>query len=339
MNGNILIVGPSWVGDMVMAQALVQLLEIRHTGVRVDILAPAWALPLVNRMPGVSDAIASPFRHGELAWARRRTVAKSLASRHYDQAIVLPNSAKSALVPFLARIPRRTGFRGEFRFGLLNDVRRLDPEWVPRLVDRFAMLAFDRGAPVPTAPEPRLVSSTTRSKAVMSRLGLPGSPAPVCLCPGAEYGPAKRWPARHYARLAAALREAGRPVWLLGSGKDRPVTDEICELAGPGIENLAGRTSLEDAVDLLAVAGAVVTNDSGLMHVAAALERPVIALYGSSSPEYTPPLSRRAKVLRNPVPCSPCFARECPLDHFRCLTDLAPDTVLETLQTMLDDDR
>lgn len=337
MSCRILIVGPSWVGDMVMAQALVQVLAERVNAPPVDMLAPDWVAGLVSRMPGVADVLHSPFRHGELAWSRRRQLARELAGRGYSHAIVLPNSAKSALAPWLAGISRRTGFRGEWRFGLLNDVRRFDPERVPRLVDRFVMLAVDREAPAPRAPEPRLAHFPERTRAARERHGLGDGGRVVALCPGAEFGPAKRWPVRHFATLARALARQGVAVWLLGSARDASVTTEIASSAGVPVANLAGRTTLEDAVDLLAAASTVVSNDSGLMHVAAAVGTPVVALYGSSSPDYTPPLSGRATILRNPVPCSPCFERECPLGHFRCLNDLSPDRVLARVVTILED--
>ncbi len=332
MTRRILVVGPSWVGDMVMAQPLVQSLQ-RHAGPnQIDMLAPPWVAGLVARMPGVADVIENPFRHGELALGRRRTLAGELRQRRYDQAVVLPNSLKSALIPWMARIPRRTGFRGEWRLGLLNDIRALDPGAVPRLVDRFLLLA-EAGAH--EAPSPRLESSPARRAELRARL-TPGSHRPAaCLCPGAEYGPAKRWPVRHFAALADALVERGLDVWLLGSPKDASVAAQIVAAARHPLVNLVGRTSLEDAVDLLADARVAVSNDSGLMHVAAAVGTPVVALFGSSSPDYTPPLSASARIVRHPVPCSPCFERECPLKHFACLEQLLPPAVIAEVDAAL----
>lgn len=326
MTDRILVVGPSWVGDMVMAQPLIA--RLQASGAAVDVFAPGWVLPIARRMPGIAEAVDSPFAHGELALGRRWRTAKGLRARGYRQAVVLPNSLKSALVPWLAGIPRRTGFLGEQRRVLLNDIRRFDPIAVPRLVDRFLLLG-DGPAVVPI---PQLESTSAARHALAARLGIRLDQPIACLCPGAEYGPAKRWPVRHFAALARRLRDHGFAVWLLGSAKDAVVAHAIREASGSACESLAGRTDLGEAADLLACATVVVSNDSGLMHVAAAVGRPVVALFGSSSPDYTPPLSPVARIVRHPVPCSPCFRRECPLGHFACMEDLSLESVLaETL--------
>jgi len=328
MTDRILVVGPSWVGDMVMAQPLIARLQASSPGAAIDVFAPGWVLPIVRRMPGSPEAIDSPFAHGELALGKRWRTACSLRGRGYRQAVVLPNSLKSALVPWFAGIPRRTGFLGEQRRGLLNDIRQFDAAAVPRLVDRFLLLG---DGPV-VAPLPHLESAPDAMDALGARLGITLDRPVACLCPGAEYGPAKRWPIRHFAALASRLRDHGFAVWLLGSMKDAPVTETIREASDDACQSLAGRTDLGEAADLLACAAVVVSNDSGLMHVAAAVGRPVVALFGSSSPAYTPPLSAVARVVRHPVPCSPCFRRECPLGHFACMEDLSVASVLaETL--------
>lgn len=323
MTDRILVVGPSWVGDMVMAQPLIARLQAGSPGAAVDVFAPAWVLPIVRRMSGVGMAIDSPFAHGELALGKRWRTARGLRSRGYAQAVVLPNSLKSALVPWFAGIPRRTGFLGEQRRGLLNDIRSFDAAEVPRLVDRFLLLG---DGPV-VAPKPHLESAAGARAALATRLGISLDKPVACLCPGAEYGPAKRWPVRHFASLARRLADRGFAVWLLGSAKDAPVAEAVRVASEGACESLAGRTDLGDATDLLACATVVVSNDSGLMHVAAAVGVPVVALFGSSSPDYTPPLSELARIVRHPVPCSPCFRRECPLGHFACMEDLSVESV------------
>jgi heptosyltransferase II len=331
----ILVVGPAWVGDTVLAQPLFKRLHEKHGDLKLDVLAPAWTLPLLKRMPEVSEGLASPFGHGELQLSRRWRLARSLKARGYDQAIVLPNSFKSALIPRFAGIGLRTGFVGEARQVLLNDARRLDSLALPLMAERFAHLADTAGQPLRRPlPLPSLKVTPVARDALLARLGLRTNPPVACLCPGAEYGPAKRWPVEHFAALAAQLSQRGWQVWLIGSAKDSAIGTQIAELSGGRCRNLCGATSLDEAVDLLSAAHAVVSNDSGLMHIAAALDRPMLALYGSSSPAFTPPLSARAEVIRLQLPCSPCFARECPLGHFKCMRDLEPERVLERLHPM-----
>ncbi len=330
-----LIVGPSWVGDMVMAQSLFKRLRRLNPDMAIDVVAPAWSEPLLARMPEVRTSIVLPVGHGELKLGTRWRLGRELRGR-YDRAIVLPNSLKSALLPFFAGIPRCTGYVGEQRYGLLNDIRRLDKLALPMTVQRYAALADD--APVREAPaidSPRLVIRDAEVDAALSRLGLRRPDAPVlALCPGAEYGPAKRWPAEYFAEVADYWLHNQGQVWLFGSGKDQEATAEIMRRTDGRCVDLAGKTKLAEAIDLLSLAEAVVSNDSGLMHVAAAVDRPVVALYGSSDPGFTPPLSDRAQILSLGLDCSPCFQRECPLGHLDCLRKLMPSQVVGALQRL-----
>jgi heptosyltransferase-2 len=326
---NILVVGPSWVGDTVLSQPLLQLLKQLHPDAQLDYLAPPWTLPLLARMPEVRRGITNPFGHGALRLGGRRRLGLKLRAGGYDLALVLPNSWKSALIPWFAGIPQRRGFRGEARWGLLNDLRRLDEQALPQMVQRFAALALPRDAaslPQPL-PRPLLQSLPETRNRLLVRLGVRTAQPAVAFCPGAEYGPAKRWPEAHYAELARRLAARGFAVWLVGSPKDHAVAETIAEQSGGACRNLCGRTDIAEAVDLLAAARLVVTNDSGLMHVAAAVGTPLIALYGSSSPRFTPPLAAEARILSLGLACSPCFERECPLGHLKCLADLAPERV------------
>ncbi|WP_028452144.1 lipopolysaccharide heptosyltransferase II [Chitinilyticum aquatile] len=330
----ILIVAPAWIGDAIMAQPLYARLHQRYPGLILDVLAPAWTRPLHERMPEVHAALDNPFGHGELGLRQRWRLGRTLKAAGYEQVIVLPNSLKSALVPWFARIPKRTGWVGEARYGLLNDARKLDPYALPLMVERFLALADEPDAERRRPLHPRLVVQHAHRDAVRARLRLPTDLPVVALCPGAEYGPAKRWPARHAATLSLALLERGYQVWLFGSDKDAPIAGEIADMA-PGVVNLAGKTSLSEAIDLMSLAKGAVCNDSGLMHVAAALHIPLVAIYGSSSPEFTPPLSDRAAIVTLDLECAPCFERTCPLGHMKCLNDLAPQRVLDTLLPML----
>jgi heptosyltransferase-2 len=335
----VLIVGPSWVGDMVMAQALYRVLAARTPTPELHVLAPPWSLPLLARMPEVARSIELAVGHGELKLRLRRSLGLSLRAERYAQAIVLPRSLKAALVPWFARIPKRTGFRGEWRYGLLNDVRELDRVRLDQTVKRFVALGVDGNADrpieLPAEWRPRLRLDDANLARLRQEHGLGGEPV-VALMPGAEYGPAKRWPAPSFAVLARALAQAGRSVLLLGSAKERELGEEIrVPAASARVRNLCGETTLGDVVDLLAAADAAVSNDSGLLHVAAAAGTPVVAIYGSSSPTFTPPLTARATILYRGIECSPCFARECPLGHLRCLREIEPGDVLEAVERAL----
>lgn len=338
---NILIIGPSWVGDMVMAQTLFVCLKRQHPDCQIDVLAPEWSRPLLERMPEVRAALSFPLGHGAFELATRRRIGQELRGR-YDQAILLPNSLKSALVPYFAGIPQRTGWRGEMRFGLLNDIRTLDKARYPLMIERFMALAYPPGAELPKPyPEPRLAIDPASRDVALERFGLTLDRPVLALCPGAEFGEAKRWPAEHYAAVADARLRQGWQVWLFGSQKDAPGGEEIREWVTPGFEedvyNLAGRTSLAEAIDLLSCASAVISNDSGLMHVAAALDRPLVAVYGSTSPGFTPPLASQVEVVRLGLECSPCFDRTCRFGHYDCLRLLQPSLVQEALGRLVAD--
>lgn len=330
MGKKILIVGPSWVGDMVMAQSL--FMTLKQAGeCTLDVLAPAWSLPILARMPQVRRGVAMPVGHGRLDLGTRWALGRELKREHYEQAIVLPGSLKSALVPFFAAIPQRTAFRGEMRYGLINDMRALDRAALPMTVQRFAALGLPRASTItPAFPVPQLAADSANQIALREKLGLDGERPAIAFMPGAEYGPAKQWPPVHYAVLARELAARGFQLWILGSAKDGEVARAIA-LDNPAVVDLTGRTTLGDAVDLLALSHAAVTNDSGLMHVAAALNVPLVAIFGSSSPEHTPPLSNRVAIESLRLECAPCFARHCPLKHTRCLTEITPEQVLTAL--------
>jgi len=326
----ILVVGPSWVGDMVMAQSLFKVLKREQPGVNIDVLAPTWSEGLLKRMPEVRNPIPHSIKHGKFGWQERRNIGESLRSQHYQQAIVLTNSWKSALIPFWAKIPQRTGYRGEMRYGLLNDIRQLKQH---QTVEQYVALGLPKGKVPQRLPHPRL--SPKRADKVLQGLNLAYPEKPIlALCPGAEFGPAKCWPLEYYAAVAKQKRAEGWKVWIFGSDNDKPLGEEIQALAGlNNCLNLCGKTTIAEAVDLLALSSAAISNDSGLMHVVAALDKPLIALYGSSNPGKTPPLSGHARVLSLGLKCSPCYQRTCPKKHFKCLRDIKPEWVLETLKS------
>jgi len=324
------VVAPNWIGDTLLAQPLLARLHSKLPGVAIDVLAPSWTAPVLRRMPEVSEVIETPFQHGDLKLSPRWRIGRSLRERAYLEAIVLPNSFKSALIPFFADIPLRVGFVGELRFGLLNILHKLNERALPLMAERYAQLAEKPGEPVfiPLA-RPRLSVDPANLLITVSRLGLDRRKPVVVFCAGAEYGPAKRWPAQHFAELARRLAARGDAVWLIGSEGDRPIGEHIARESDGAAINLCGKTDLASAIDLMSVARLVVSNDSGLMHVAAALAKPLVALYGSSSPEHTPPLGDSARIARiEGLACSPCYKRECPLGHFRCMNELTPELVM-----------
>ncbi len=337
---NILVVGPSWVGDMVMSQSLFKVLRKLYPDCVIDVLAPAWSQPILKRMPEVQQSIEMPVGHGSLQLAVRYRLGKSLRKRRYTWSIVLPNSLKSAFVPYFAKIPRRTGWRGEWRYGWLNDVRKLDKAKLPLMVERFTALAYSVNQGPPETPFPALVVNKHNAERLRQKYQLFGGQAVLALCPGAEFGPAKQWPESHYATLAAEKIKQGWQVWIFGSDKDEPVAQAIHDLLSEKERAacflLAGKTALAEAVDLLSLASAVVSNDSGLMHIAAALSVPVVAIYGSTSPTFTPPLSEQVKVVTQTIECAPCFQRECPKGHLKCLVDLSPSQVLAAMTELTD---
>jgi heptosyltransferase-2 len=337
----ILVVGPSWVGDMVMAQTLFIILKQQYPDSPVEVLAPGWSRPILQRMPEVNAAIVMPVGHGEIGILDRWQVAQTLRKRQYQSVYVLPNSLKSALAPLLAGIPRRIGWRGEMRFGLLNDIRLLDKERYPLMVERFAALAYPPEKILPEdLPVPHLTVDEQRRDELVEKFGLELNRPVLIICPGAEFGPAKRWPTRHFQTVVEKMLKRDWQVWILGSDNDQEVGETIRLAFGSdeqqNVHNLAGHTTLGDAIDLLSCADLVVSNDSGLLHVAAALNRPLVAIYGASSPDFTPPRSEHVEILAIPVDCGPCFLRECPKQHLKCLNELSPDLVLSAIDRLLE---
>ncbi|PTE09882.1 lipopolysaccharide heptosyltransferase II [Mesorhizobium helmanticense] len=324
----ILVIGPRWVGDMVMAQCLFSALRELHPNAAIDVLAPAWAAPLVARMPEIRQQIDLPLKSGALEFRIRRRFGRLLRGR-YDIAYIMPGSWKSALIPYFARIPRRIGNLREMRYGLLTDIVPL-----PDAVRRRTAQAYFNLAQGGTFRAPRLTVDTANQAALLRRFGL-GMKKFVALMPGAEFGPAKRWPSEHYAGLASDLMAKGFDVALFGSKNDADVTAEIARLA-PGVVDLAGKTRLEDAIDLISAARLAVSNDSGLMHVAAAVGTPIVAVYGSTSPDNTPPLTERRELVWLGLSCSPCHKKICPLGHLNCLKTLEVARVAAAADRLLE---
>ena len=337
----ILIIGPAWIGDMMMAHSLFQLLKIRNPQSEIHVLASPWTQPLLKMMPEVSHIIDMPIGHGAFAFFTRRELGTSLRNQHYDQAILLPNSFKSALIPFFADIPVRTGWRGEMRYGLLNDIYILDKKRFPLMVQRYIALGLEKSvAPLDNFPFPKLQVDLTDRENLLTTFSLELNRPVLVICPGAEYGPSKRWPENYYAQVAQEKIQQGWQVWLMGSAKDKQVTDLLVESIDTEkrihVKNLAGATNLTQAIQLIALSDAVLTNDSGLMHISAALSKPMVVVYGSTSPEHTPPLTHKIKIVSLNLDCSPCFERQCPKLHNNCMKQLLPDQVVQSLDELLE---
>ncbi len=315
-----------------MAQSLFKALCQKDTEADISVLAPAATHPILERMPEVKEGILSPIAHGKLNLSSHREMGRSLRSK-FDQAIILPGSLKSALIPFFAKVPVRTAWRGEMRYGLINDMRALDKKALPLMVDQYLALSVGKGEKATAHQNPNLSVDQDNLKSLREQFGLNDERPVLAFCPGAEYGPAKQWPAHHFAELANKKIVEGWQVHIFGGPKDVEITGRIEGLIEQKefCKNLAGKTKLLDAVDLLSQASMVVSNDSGLMHVSAALGRKLVVLYGSSTPSFTPPLSDQAQALSLNLSCSPCFERECPLKHLDCLNNLSPNMVDESI--------
>jgi len=339
-----LVISPNWIGDAVMAQPLLQLLRAQHPDRAIDVLAPPSVAPVWRQMAEVADVLEAPFRHGALQLKERWQYARQLRRRGYADAYVLPNTLKFALLPWLAGIPTRVGYRGESRYGLINVMHENDVPQRP-MVPFYAALAQPPVRPLPAGfapPRPRLQADDEQVRLAFARSGLDLERPLLAFAPGAEFGSAKRWPAEHFAGLAQLIlaRHRDAQIVLLGSPKDREVCKQLADAVGPAgdgaVFNLAGQTSLAEAVALIARAAAVVSNDSGLMHIASAQDRPVVVMYGPTDFRQTPPSSPVAAMLSLELDCAPCHQRECPLEHHRCMRDMTPAFVWRTLEPMLE---
>lgn len=345
----ILIIGASWVGDMVMAQTLLIFLKKKHPESQIDVMAPPWSKDVLLRMPEVDNHLDLPLKHGELKIPLRYKIGKKLREDKYTNAYILPNSLKSALIPFFAKIKIRTGWKGESRYLLLNDIKILDKKSLNLMIDRFVALGLDKNKhpkkqdlPKLISP-PKLISNKTHKSETLKKLNYKKTNKKIIsLCPGAAFGPAKQWPAKYHASVANEMIKKGWEIWILGAGKDVEIINEINSLTNNKCISFCNKGSLANAIDLLAMSDLVITNDSGLMHIACAVNTPVVAIYGSTSPDFTPPLSDNNIILGvNPkeLTCRPCFQRTCRFDHYKCLNDISPKLVLDALNNLQNKDK
>ena len=335
----ILVVGPSWVGDSVMAQTLYKRIKKELPSSQIDVMSPYWSLALLERMPEVSKKIVSPFSHGETKLFERYKLGQGLKKENYDRAIILTNSLKSSLIPYFARIGVRTGWLGEFRYGLINDIRSSKELKKSLMVEKFAALSlYEENYSIENLTFPELEINFANQRNFLEELSLDYSKNTMAICPGAEFGPSKRWPAEYYAEIAKFYVNKGWNVLCIGSKNDEDIGMGIGSLnnlrSNESFINLTGKTSLQDAIDILAFTEKVVTNDSGLMHIAAAVKTPLVALYGPSSPEYTPPLISKKKILRKTQGYEKVRYGSNEKGYHQSLLDIKPEEVLNALEEL-----
>jgi heptosyltransferase-2 len=326
----ILIIAPNWVGDIVMSQSLLIMLRDKYKdNLILDVMANEWTKNILNRMPEINNIIDNPFKHGELRLIKRVLLGIELKQNNYNQAIILTNTLKSAIVPFFANIKKRTGFVGEQRYLLLNDIYKLNKQKLPRLIDQYCFLAQANNLKIKL---PRLSIDKNNQANIIKQYDLSNKKI-IVIAPGAEYGPAKRWPVDYFIELTRLLKQTEYYILILGAKKDQDIANKIANSSdNKKILNLVGTTSLSDTVDIIDLATYTITNDSGLMHVASATSSRVIAIYGSSTPNYTPPLSPNAIILKINIECSPCFSRTCKFNHYNCLKLITPQMVFDCIK-------
>lgn len=326
MHKKILIIAPNWIGDMVMAQTLFKIIKQQSPESIIHVIAPVWVLPVIAFMPEVNQTFENPFKHGELKIIARYKLAQKLKSQKYDQALILPNSFKSALIPYFAKIPIRTGWLGEMRFGLINDVRKLNKNKLPLMVQRFAALGMDKNMELPkNLPFPKLNMDSKHTENNLAKTKI------LALCPGAEYGQSKRWLPEYFAEIAKQKILDDWKIHIFGSEKEQEISNQIQKLTQNKCQDFTGKLTLANAIKKLSLAKVVLANDTGLMHISAALDKQLVVLYGSTPPNLAPPLSNKSCSLSLNLPCSPCFKRTCQLKHHKCMRDLKPDMVIKKI--------
>jgi len=344
----ILIIAPNWIGDAVMSQTLIAMLKQALPTCIIDVLTTPWVAPIYRACTEVNQLIEVPLQHGKLQWSTRVQLAKQLRLANYTSCFILPNSLKAALIPWLAKIPVRIGYRGEIRFGLINRALANPPktgrepmikhyakllQLLPRIDSPIDNLIASKPAQLRIPPLDQTEIQLRLSTEKIDPAAL------YVFAPGAEFGPAKRWPSERYAELAALIlqRDAHANIIILGSTSDTEIGQLIQIQTEKQVSNTArihnwcGTTSLNQALATIANCKAMVSNDSGLMHIAAALQIPQVAIFGSSDPRHTPPESSKARVIWLHLPCSPCYQRTCPLGTLACLKEITAAQVFTTL--------
>jgi heptosyltransferase-2 len=325
-NKKILIIAPAWIGDLVMSSVLIKALKNNQNN-SIDILVNSNLISLANLIPGIRKVIASETEHGKLSLIYRIKKGLSLRSEQYNECYILTNSFKSAIIPLIARIKKRISYLGEYRYGLINIIKQ-PIERNLGMVNRYLNLIDQKYSDVANP----VFNINTNKESVFNKFKFEGKY--IVFCPDAEYGPAKRWPTDKWLDLATELSQHYKVIIV---GLDISISEEFKPLESDKIINLIGKTNLVEVMKIIALSEGVISNDSGLMHVSASLDKKIIALYGSSSPTYTPPLISKEKreIIYKNLDCSPCFKRVCPLGHTKCLNDIKVDEIKESVTRLL----
>ena len=321
----ILIVPYMWIGDFVRGHTVARVLKQRWPNRPIDLLTTSLCAPLVDYMPGVRSSIVWDLPRSRLALAKQWGLAALLRARGYRTALVLPRTWKSALAPALAGIPERIGFVGEVRFGLINHWR-WGERALPRFIDKNAALALPDGAPLPGEwPVPQLRVPLGDAAQFRQANGL-GSGRAVALAPG-SVGASKRW--TYYGEAARLLAEQGLDVWVVGGPGEKAMAQDIVASGGPRVRDLTG-SDLRNGILAMAAASLAISNDSGLMHIAAALGKPTMGIFGPTSPYHWAPLNGLAATVQTKthVPCQPCHRPVCRMNDHRCMRDIPPSDVV-----------
>ena len=328
-----LIIAPSWIGDLMISQSLLKYLKKEYPDCQIDMVVKPELITLAKMMPELKNIYSLDIRHKELGLMKRYTLAKKIKKNLYSASIILPNSFKSAIIPWLANIPLRIGYNRELRSLLLNKKYSLIKH-KDSMVNRYLKLAEGSYS---DNIRPLLLINSDSSESISRKYLINNSKKNIVLCPEAEYGPAKRWPANKWMQLANFYKEKNYNVYFLGKNRSLE-TKYQSVLKKDSIISLLGKTSLEEAAYILSIVDLVITNDSGLMHITASVNTNLISIFGSSSPFYTPPLMKDqfGEVIYKALTCSPCFKRECPLQHLNCLNNISSEEIFDKSVKYLD---
>ena len=325
----LLIIPQNWLGDIVMSQTLLKKIKSNNPKTSIDILVNSSLKNLVERMPEINKVIILDCNHRELGLFKRLRLAKEIKKSSYDRSIVLSRSLKSSLIPYFAKIPIRTGELGELRYLLINDLKEFSKESRRKTASRYISMYSDNNEELSENYYPSLDSNSENIKNLSEKYDLKKDEKVIIFAPGAAFGPSKMWPVNKFRELGKKLNNDFK-ILILGSNNEKSIGNDI--VTNKNMVNLCGKTSIADAVDLMHISKFCVSNDSGLMHLAAATNTKSISIYGSTSPDFTPPLTKNKDIHYKGMSCSPCFEKKCKYGHYNCLVDIHSDDVFKSFK-------